>query len=283
MHVLARHTLIAAALLLVLGGCVHGNTEGASVPDSAGSAAVTPQALSAPLTITPHSRTLTAPDCEGVDEACGRIEADWLTFDNSTALSEALMQRLLRMAAPMSDAPSEESATPATLDAFAADFFNQSLQANAGNTSPRPWQADLEAQQIARHDDLVVLALNSWVYTGGAHGMPITNFMVIDERRREVVTLDDMLLPGAREAFDSALHQAWQRWLADSEAGQTLNPKDWPFVTSDNVAPLKDQLAVRYDVYSLGPYVIGQPQLTIPYDALAGVLKPRFLPGGATH
>ena len=49
-------------------------------------------------------------------------------------------------------------------------------------------------------------------------------------------------------------------------------------VISENVAPLKDALAVKYQVYDLAPYAVGQPVLTIPYADLEGIFRPRYLP-----
>ncbi|MGI9340106.1 MAG: RsiV family protein [Psychrobacter sp.] len=35
---------------------------------------------------------------------------------------------------------------------------------------------------------------------------------------------------------------------------------------------------IRYQPYAIGPYAYGMPVLTIAYDNLTGILKPRFLP-----
>ncbi|REC95194.1 RsiV family protein [Kushneria indalinina] len=222
------------------------------------------------------NRTITAPDCEGDD--CASIEIHMIEFDNAPELSRQLEQRLVRMGNPVSDSGIDEDNLPSTVDTYAEGFFDQSARANEDTDNSSHYYASLEAEEVSRHDDLLILELKSHVMTGGAHGMPGTDYMVIDETTRQVVTLDDMLEEGQKPAFEAALKDAWQDWQENSEVGQTLDPINWPFSPSDNAAPLEDAMAVTYNVYDLGPYAIGQPTLTIPYSELEGVLKPRFVP-----
>ncbi|GHC21959.1 hypothetical protein GCM10010082_12270 [Kushneria pakistanensis] len=223
------------------------------------------------------NRTITAPDCEG--DECASVEIHTIEFDNAPTLSSELERRLVHMGSPISDSAVDEDRLPSTVDAYAENFFNQSAQANEDTDHPSHYYASLEAKEVSRHDDLLILALQSYVMTGGAHGLPGTEYMVIDEHTRQVVSLDDMLEEGQHPVFEAALKNAWQDWQDNSEVGKTLDPINWPFSPSDNAAPLEDNMAVTYGVYDLGPYAIGQPTLTIPYSDLKGVLKPRFLPG----
>ncbi|WP_438765666.1 RsiV family protein [Kushneria sp. TE3] len=271
--------LAVPALLLTLTACDQTGDD--QTVDDRDSASTTIEATDTPdqqqgLSPTFVNRTLTPPDCEGDD--CASVEVRTVEFDNDPALTDEVARRLVRMGSPISDASVDEDALPATVDAYAEDFFDQSARANEESDNPRPYHTSLEASQIGHHDDLLVLELQSYVMTGGAHGLPGTAYMVIDERTRQIVTLDDMLKPGQKPAFEAALESAWQRWMKDSEQARDLDPEDWPFSPSDNAAPLEDNMAVTYGVYTLGPYAIGQPTLTIPYSDLDGVLKPRFVP-----
>lgn len=227
------------------------------------------------------NRTLKAPDCEGDD--CASIDVRMIELNNAPELSSELERRLVRMGSPISDSVVDEDKLPATVDAYAESFFHQSARANSDSDNPRPYHTTLEAKEVGHHNDLLILELQSYVMTGGAHGLPGTAYMVIDEKTRQVITLDDMLKEGQRSAFDQALETSWQRWMKESEAAQGLDPVDWPFSPSDNAAPLADNMAVTYGVYTLGPYAIGQPTLTIPYSDLDGVLKPRFMPPHDSH
>ncbi|MFC0337356.1 Protein of unknown function [Kushneria avicenniae] len=226
------------------------------------------------------NRTITAPDCHG--DECTSVEVHMIRFDSDPQLSSEIERRLVHMGSPISDTAVDEDSLPSTIDAYADSFFNLSAQASEGTGQPSRYDAVLEAREIGHHDGLRILELQSYVMTGGAHGMPLAAYMVIDEKSRQVLTLDDMLQQGQHPAFEAALKNAWQDWIENSDQAQGLEPQDWPFSPSDNAAPMEDGMAVTYGVYTLGPYAIGMPTLTIPYSDLENVLKPRFLPESPT-
>ena len=121
------------------------------------------------------------------------------------------------------------------------------------------------------------MRLDTYTFLGGAHGMPVTGYLVIDEGRKRILTLHDMLRPGRHREFEQKLRAAHARWAQH----QTMDMSNWPFTPSDNAAPLAGALAVTYQAYDIAPYAMGQPTLRIPYAQLKGILKPRFLPGRA--
>lgn len=45
-----------------------------------------------------------------------------------------------------------------------------------------------------------------------------------------------------------------------------------------HVALLKDNVVLKYDVYSIAPYSEGHVELKIPYSRLNGILKPQWFP-----
>lgn len=252
-------SLLSGLALLALAACQHEQD------------APPPERPQAPLTIERVTRTLAEPDCAG--DGCARIEADYLRFANDAALSAALERRLLAMG----DGIGDGSEAPATsLEGYAQAFFDEAKEARADYPEAAPYDASLGATVVAAHDDLLVLELDAYLFTGGAHGMPLTQYLVVDQRRRAIVTLDDMLLPGRSEAFDAALARAHRRWLEARGEDQNFAAQ-WPLSRSDNVAPLDADVVVKYQVYDLGPYAIGQPELHIPYAELEGVFRPRYL------
>ena len=52
----------------------------------------------------------------------------------------------------------------------------------------------------------------------------------------------------------------------------------WKFTLSDNFYLSSQGLILQYGEYEIGPYVVGLPRLTIPYDQLQTVLKKQYLP-----
>jgi len=175
--------------ILLLGGCLAADTS-PSKPLTLASLAVEKQYI--------------APDCQG--EQCSTVTISALEFPQSPALSEALQTRLLTLGMSIS----EEAAQPAeSWEGYAERFFALAEEDNRTAPGNMTSEALLEATVHARHHDLLVVELNSYVYHAGqAHGLPLTEYMVIDERERRVVEAGEMLLDGQEAAFDALLVQA---------------------------------------------------------------------------
>lgn len=214
----------------------------------------------------PVKWTHTRPGCQG---ECPKIVVDSLTFPGNPRLSTLIDHALAEMTWL-----DEKQAIPyQTLAQFQAYFWKT---ANVRD------EVDLGARLRYRNARLTVVELDASQYrTGMAHGISGSQFLNWDRQLSKALTLDALLRPGARDAFDQALREAHARWLESSPAAQN-DPQNfarmWPFVSSDNVAITDQGLVVKYQPYEIAPYVAGQPELMIPYSRLRDILRPEFLP-----
>ncbi|WP_083001541.1 RsiV family protein [Halomonas sp. GT] len=243
--------------LLLLGGCQ--SSEDAS-------------AESLTLASIAVEKEYSAPECQV--EKCSTVTVSALAFPQSPELTDQLQKRLLTLGMGIT----EESTLPAdSWDAYAQNFFELAEEDNRTAPGAMTSEAMLEAKVYGQHNDLLILELNSYVYHAGqAHGLPMTEFMVIDERLRRVVDSDDMLLEGQQEAFQALLDQAHQRWIEEMGHDEQF-AISWPLSESHNIAPLATAWEVKYNVYEIAPYAVSQPVLTLSLDALEGIAKPRYL------
>lgn len=208
------------------------------------------------------------------EERCAEVSVRSIRFPDAPQLTAQLQTSLLRLGTGVSDEARHPLAS--SWEAFAEAFFAEAKSVRESSPELPGYRADLEATIHARHDDLLIMELGGYVYTGGAHGMPLTEFMVIDERQGRVVDFDDMLIAGQDEAFGDALERAHERWLREMDADDDF-AESWPLSMSHNVAPLQDEMVVKYNVYDIAPYAVGQPELRIPHRELEGVIAPRYL------
>jgi len=207
-------------------------------------------------------------------ERCAEVTIEALYFPDAPAFSDELRSRLLTLGQGISEEPVQASDS---WEAYAEAFFQQAKAEREFAPVHGANQAVLQASVVERHDDLLIIELNSYVYHAGqAHGLPLTAYMVIDERLGQVVTLEEMLLEGQEEAFQAALFRAHEQWLLEQEADSYF-VGFWPPVESRNVAPLAAAWAVTYNVYEIAPYAFGQPTLHIPLSELEGIARPRYL------
>ena len=84
-------------------------------------------------------------------------------------------------------------------------------------------------------------------------------------KREQGIELEYIQGPTLEEYLDS--------YLENKEYEQA-----WKFTLSDNFYLSSQGLILQYGEYEIGPYVVGLPRLTIPYDQLQTVLKKQYLP-----
>ena len=233
------------------------------------------QALAASeLDVAPVEHHFVEADCPA--ERCAEVTVEALHFPDAPALSDDLRHRLLTLGQGFSEEPVQAQAS-GSWETYAEAFFQQARAEREFAPVHGANQAVLQASVVERHDDLLIIELNSYVYHAGqAHGLPMTAYMVIDERLGQVVTLEEMLLEGQEAAFQAALFRAHEQWLLEQEADSYF-VGFWPPVESRNVAPLAAAWAVTYNVYEIAPYAFGQPTLHIPLSELEGIARPRYL------
>ena len=257
----ATRTAAALAAMLALAAC-GGN---APQPNISLAERVAPAGDPGSLPIEPVQWERSKPGCRA---DCPVLKVDSVAFPQEPRLTALVDHALATMTGLDADSPRPY----ADLAEFES-YYWQTAQAG--------YQVVLEAAVLRQADDLAVLQLDSYQYTGGAHGIPATQYLNWQRSRTRVLSLADVLVPGQRPAFVSALRQAHASWLRgnpDAQRDPAGYDKLWPFQESENYALMDDGVRVKYDAYSIAPYSHGQPELTIPYDALRGVLRPEFLP-----
>lgn len=235
-------TLIALACLPLLGAC---------------------QLLGSPAErLTPQRLTWEqqADGCRG--ERCSLVNVDTLQFAAQPALDALIERSLLTMAGAREATPSLR------------EHARQQLLA-----APQGEETWLQAKLIDQHDELLVIELSSYLYSGGAHGMPGRGFINYALGEQRALGLQDILRPGQQDAFWQAAGEAHLRWLRAQQLDNDVAfRQQWPFQPTAHIALLRDKLLLKYDVYAIAPYAMGHPSLEIPYVRLRQILREEYLP-----
>ncbi|WP_239990021.1 RsiV family protein [Corticimicrobacter populi] len=269
------------ATIMLLGACASGAPRDlvrtSETPTE--TAPAVDQVVQSPTAVTPEARPALVndqvrainwkqdkPGCSG---SCPSITVESFEIGGEPRFNAIIDHALAYMTANEGDARQ----TFDTLQAY-RDYFWQHAQ-------PMD-QSEFHARLLRHNPVLIVAELKSGHYlTGAAHGMHATQYLNWDRHLGKVLSLDDILLPGQRPAFEQALRAAHARWLADNDDAQE-QPEQynrlWPFQPSDNVALAEDHAIIKYDTYDIAPYSMGQPELTIPYAQLQGIFRPEYLP-----
>ena len=216
-----------------------------------------------PLVFTADASEHVKPGCTGPE--CPLVNIDTVHTSAEPKLDALIESRLLRMTVNSPDAKLAPS-----LDAYREQFLRTAQPRNSSY---------LQAKVREQHDGLVIVELSSYLDQGGAHGMPGRGFINYSLKDDREITLQDMLVPGQEQAFWAAAKVAHNSWLISTRFGNDPQfVKMWPFQKTPHVALLKDNVVLKYDVYSIAPYSSGHVELKIPYSRLNAILKPEWFP-----
>ncbi|MCQ4322428.1 DUF3298 domain-containing protein [Stutzerimonas stutzeri] len=234
-----RTAIVLTAFSLLIGGCQHFGGE-------------------PPVEVRQILSEQRPAGCPAQDDSCPLVNIDTQLFENEPALNALIDRRLREMTV---DSPDVQ--VPATLEGYQQSFLQD---AEPG------WASYLQAKLRQQHGPLLVVELSSYLYTGGAHGVPRRGFINYDHEQNRELKLADVLLPGKEGAFWRVAAQAHQRWLLANQHDAAFSHR-WPFQQTSNVAFLRDKVLLKYDVYSIAPYSSGHPELEIPYEELDRILS----------
>lgn len=207
----------------------------------------------------------TKPDCKG--SACPSITLKRLSFDGYDRFNAFLETSLVNMA----QVETNQSRVFRNLADLSSYFWK---------TAENRYEIVLGASVKRATPEIVVIALDSYIFSGGAHGMSTMQYLNWLPKLDRIVTLEEMLMPGQLKAFEAVLRKQHRQWLETNEfakADRMSYEKMWPFQFSDNAALLDSGIAITYDPYMLGPYALGMPTIVVPFAELKGIVNPTLL------
>lgn len=116
-------------------------------------------------------------------------------------------------------------------------------------------------------------------YMGGAHGSEGLEYVVLDATAKKQLTLADVILKGKKSKFEALVYNEFRQWVENDyeQSVADYEASGWKFRLSDNFTFNKTGINILYQQYEIGPYAVGMPEFTIPYQKLQGVLKPKYL------
>jgi hypothetical protein len=173
-------------------------------------------------------------------------------------------------------------ATMASLDNNTVPLYRglESLGIYFTETASPKSDVVLDAKVLRNSPTIVVVALSSYIYSGGANGQSSTQYLNWLPDFNRLIGLQTMLIADGMPAYTAVLEQAHQNWLEQNrEAIGDLEEfkKQWPFKPSDNVALLAQGLEVSFDPFTIAPKSFGEPKILIPYSQLEGVMRLEYL------
>lgn len=139
-----------------------------------------------------------------------------------------------------------------------------------------PWQARIKAEVSFENRRVLSVRLDSYLFTGGAHGYTSTNFLNFDIQKGEKIN--------TQELFKDLL--AFKSYAESKFREQEDIPEEAPinstgfmfeldsFYLPENIGLTPKGILLLYNQYEVASYADGQIQLTIPFREAKQYIAP---------
>lgn len=176
-------------------------------------------------------------------------------------------------------ASAQSDSTPGDLEALAGQMIAnyQGVRRDFGTVSA-PWFYENEVR--VTWDSLGVISMISSAdgYTGGAHGSAVRIWGVLDANTGRRLALGDLIAASARDTLERLGEAAFRGARRIPEGGALQRDGFWfengRFRLAGNFGLDRDGLVFHYNSYEVAPYAMGPTTVVIPWDAVAGYLRP---------
>jgi hypothetical protein len=125
---------------------------------------------------------------------------------------------------------------------------------------------------ITTNDNYILgFYISQWSYgAGAAHGAGMSNYYNIDLKTGEQIKLDELLLPG----YVDTLNKIAEKLFVAQNGNAGWNFDSGSFKLNDNFVITTAGLLYQYNVYEIGSYAAGAPEVLIPYRSIDALINP---------
>ncbi|KAA6340509.1 hypothetical protein EZS27_011630 [termite gut metagenome] len=153
----------------------------------------------------------------------------------------------------------EDEDTTVTIDEWYS--YTQTIKSNV-----QYYEGDLLVYRIAKEE-----------YTGGAHGIYLTNFLNINLTQMRPLHLKDICkADNYKELLTDLL---WNQLMADNNVTTHEALEEMGYGATGDLTPSenfylgKDDITFYYNVYEFTPYVMGPVEIRLPYEAVKHIIS----------
>lgn len=280
---LLKTTTVALALIC-LSGCrqqQETNTDPAT----------TAQSATAPLKFDIKTVMRSSGDCGPDSSICAKVT---IVYPEAVAGPDKLRQSINRYVQQRLQSikldlnPDADTTATGNAASDLADFFLKQRQqfVEAMKTMPDTpaaitgWEMQVKGKPLYVSEKVVSLRFDIYHFSGGAHGNP-SNILQSFDSTGHTLTLTEMVSDTAqlRKLTEQKFRQVRKEVVGNktlSEAGYFVKGDTLPLPQNYALSP--DGLLLYYNPYEIGPYVMGDTELLLPYAQLQDLLKPAYRP-----
>lgn len=129
------------------------------------------------------------------------------------------------------------------------------------------WETSVQGELCYQDEKLLAFCMETYSYTGGAHGYGSSHYLLFDKRKGTLITREELIKDV--NGFTALAEQKFREHYASDE-NTPLNEQGFMFENDqfhlpDNIGFTNNGLKLIYNPYEIAPYSSGQITLEIPY------------------
>ncbi|MGO2020239.1 RsiV family protein [Psychrobacter sp.] len=211
-------------------------------------------------------------NCPEIEIEYLKTNQQWINSIVNTRINTLIVNNGVSESGPVATTVSKQAVTQALTDFATAQFTDLPVDSSLA------YQLMVTPTYLGHIGKFELFEISTYVYTGGAHGMPYSEYLMFDSSTQKQVTLDDMVPEPKKSRFKALAYDSYKAWVKTIDEDVSSYEETWPFVLSDNVILTDQGIDIQYQPYAIGAYAYGMPTLSIPYSHLTGILNPEFMP-----
>jgi len=208
-----------------------------------------------------------SPDCEPETDACLMLDIVYPRFDKGDSLAMLLANRIMKNSIldniGMGDVEStEDPGIEEAVEGLNKSFLDLKKDFNDYATG---WEAHINTRELYQSDSILVLAVGSMTYFGGAH--PNSNIRYFNFNRNTGSYLPITSFVSDLDEFTAKAEAVFKK-AYNIEDGISYDDAGFNFlgnryVLSANYAYLGDSIKLHYNHYEISSYAAGDFEITV--------------------
>ena len=164
------------------------------------------------------------------------------------------------------------------LNAYSDAYFKKYIEANSdiydGGYSFN-WEMIATSYININMNDLLVYRTDNYGYTGGAHGMGISRFIVFDIKEMKQLALADIFDNGFEDELSKLLEHKYRRnyFLGPEQPLTEAGLFEDYIPPSNNFYLTINSIGFYYNPYDLAPYAMGSISINLTYEEVLPLIK----------
>jgi len=137
--------------------------------------------------------------------------------------------------------------------------------------SEQQWTASVEGEVIYQSEEIITIAMNSYLDTGGAHGNDSITFLNFNTETGESLENEDFL------KISDSFNKLVKKHFEEEVSADNRSTNDYffgePFQLPANIGLSEDGVVFLYNVYEIASYANGYTEFVIPFEDIDAYLK----------